>query len=50
MSDFLGRLFDGEALPLVEHLISARGLSRRDRAVAWLLNRLEAEQNERQPR
>lgn len=26
VKDFVGRLFDGEALPLVEHLIRARGL------------------------
>jgi predicted transcriptional regulator len=43
--DFLARLFDGEALPLVEHLISDRGLSADEIAkLRALLNRLEAKQ------
>jgi predicted transcriptional regulator len=43
--DFLARLFDGEALPLVEHLISDRGLSADEIAkLRALLNRLEAQQ------
>jgi BlaI family transcriptional regulator, penicillinase repressor len=30
VDDFLGRLFDGEALPLFQHLINERGLSDRE--------------------
>ena len=49
--DFLARLFDGQALPLVEHLISDRGLSPDEIAkLRAMLNRLEAEQNDRDAR
>ncbi|HEY1786165.1 MAG TPA: BlaI/MecI/CopY family transcriptional regulator [Pirellulales bacterium] len=49
--DFLARLFDGQALPLVEHLISDRGLSLDEIAkLRAMLNRLEAEQNDRPAR
>jgi BlaI family penicillinase repressor len=30
VDDFLGRLFDGEALPLFQHLINERGLTDRE--------------------
>jgi BlaI family penicillinase repressor len=30
VDDFLGRLFDGETLPLFQHLINERGLSERE--------------------
>ncbi len=30
VQDFVGRLFDGSAFPLVEHLIREQGLSRKD--------------------
>ena len=44
VNDFVSRLFDGEALPLVEHLIAARGLSAEEIAkLRTLLNDLEAE-------
>jgi predicted transcriptional regulator len=49
--DFLARLFDGEALPLVQHLISDRGLSADEIAeLRAMLNRLEAEQKDRPAR
>jgi len=49
--DFVARLFDGHALPLVEHLISDRGLSADEIAgLRAMLNRLEADQNDRQNR
>jgi predicted transcriptional regulator len=45
VEDFVARLFDGEALPLVEHLIADRGLSSEEIAkLRALLNQLEAEQ------
>jgi|SRR6185295_815235 len=45
--DFLARLFDGEALPLVEHLIADRGLSADEIAkLRALLNQLEAQQDD----
>ena len=45
VQDFLARLFDGEALPLVEHLISDHGLSTDEIArLRLLLNQLEADQ------
>jgi len=48
VDDFVRRLFDGEALPLVEYLISARGLSSDDLAkLRKLLNQLESEHHER---
>ena len=48
VQDFLARLFDGEALPLVEHLIADHGLSAAEIAkLRAMLNQLEAEQDER---
>ena len=48
--DFVARLFDGHALPLVEHLISDRGLSADEIAgLRAMLNRLEAEKKNRPP-
>jgi len=45
VADFVTRLFDGEALPLVEHLITDRGLSAAEIAkLRKLLNQLESEQ------
>ena len=44
--DFLARLFDGEVLPLVEHLISDRGLTTDEIAqLRAMLNQLEAKQD-----
>ncbi len=48
VNDFVSRLFDGEALPLVEHLIAARGLSADEIAkLRTLLNQLETGNDER---
>lgn len=48
IEDFLTRLFDGEALPLVEYLISSRGLSADELArLRGLLNQLESQHDER---
>jgi BlaI family transcriptional regulator, penicillinase repressor len=45
VQDFVARLFDGEAFPLVEHLISDRGLSVDEIAkLREMLNQLEAQQ------
>ena len=47
VEDFLKRLFDGEALPLVEHLITDHGLSADEIAkLRGMLNELEREQDE----
>ena len=43
VADFVGRLFDGEALPLVEHLIREKGLDQDD------LTRLKALLSELDP-
>ena len=44
VDDFMERLFDGEAIPLLQHLINDRGLSDDEiRKLREMLNRLEAE-------
>lgn len=46
VDDFVRRLFDGEALPLVEHLIRDAGLSAQDiRRLRALLKELENERD-----
>ena len=45
VDDLVDRLFGGETLPLVQHLIEERGLSDHDvRQLRELLNRLERKQ------
>jgi BlaI family penicillinase repressor len=45
VKDFVGRLFDGEALPLVEHLIREQGLGSEDLdQLKSMLNELEKDQ------
>ena len=45
VKDFVGRLFDGEALPLVEHLIREQGLKEDDlQQLKDMLSHLESEQ------
>ncbi len=47
VDDFMERLFDGEAIPLLQHLINDRGLSDDEiRKLREMLNRLEGEQND----
>ncbi len=47
VDDFMDRLFDGEAIPLLQHLINDRGLSDDEiRQIRKMLNHLEAEDNE----
>ncbi len=47
VDDFMDRLFDGEAIPLLQHLINDRGLSDDEiRQLRKMLNHLEAEDNE----
>ena len=47
VDDFMDRLFDGEAIPLLQHLINDRGLSDDEiRKLREMLNRLEGEQND----
>ncbi len=47
VSDFVTRLFDGEALPLVEHLIREQGMDHQDiDKLRTLLDQLESEQDE----
>jgi predicted transcriptional regulator len=47
VDDFLDRLFDGEALPLLQHLIQDRGLSDDEiRQLRQLVARLERQQHE----
>ncbi|HEX4145876.1 MAG TPA: BlaI/MecI/CopY family transcriptional regulator [Pirellulales bacterium] len=49
--DFIARLFDGQALPLVQHLISDRALSLDEIAeLRAMLNRLDADQKDRDAR
>jgi predicted transcriptional regulator len=44
VDDFMNRLFDGEAIPLLQHLINDRGLSDDEiRKLREMLNRLEGE-------
>ena len=45
VDDFMERLFDGEAIPLLQHLINDRGLSDDEiRKLREMLNRLEGKQ------
>lgn len=47
VDDFLDRLFDGETLPLMRHLIRDRGISDEEiRAVQQWLDELEAQRDE----
>ena len=47
IDDFVERLFDGEALPLVQHIIDDRGLSDEEiHGLREMLARLETEKNE----
>lgn len=47
VKDFVGRLFDGEPLPLVEHLIREQGLSENDLdRLRGLLNDLDQESSQ----
>ena len=47
IDDFLDRMFDGEAMPLLQHLIHDRGLSEEEvEQLRQLLNRLERENDE----
>ncbi len=47
IDDFLDRMFDGEAMPLLQHLIRDRGLSEEEVVqLRQLLNRLERENDE----
>ena len=47
VSDFVNRLFDGEALSLVEHYVRDQGLGPKEiKELRSLLDRLEAEKNE----
>jgi predicted transcriptional regulator len=47
VNDFIDRLFDGEAIPLLQHLINDRGLSDDEiRQIRKMLNHLETEHNE----
>src|SRR5204863_5802889 len=47
VADLTDRLFGGEALPLLRHLIQDQGISREDiHELRALLNRLEEEQDE----
>ncbi|MEX2288552.1 MAG: BlaI/MecI/CopY family transcriptional regulator [Planctomycetaceae bacterium] len=47
VDDFMNRLFDGEALPLMRHLINERGISPEEiEQLRDMLNRLERENNE----
>ncbi len=47
VTDFVGRLFDGDALPLFEHLISEQGLTGDEiRRLRAMLDQKEAEQDE----
>ncbi len=48
VSDFVDRLFDGELLPLVQHLVEDRGIEEDEiRQLRALLDRLEAEHESR---
>ena len=47
INDFVDRLFGGESLPLVRHLIEERGISAEDLAeLRQLIDRLEEERHE----
>lgn len=48
VEDFVERVFDGEAIPLLQHLIHERGLSDEEiRQLRRMLNQLEAQHDER---
>ena len=47
VEDFMGRVFDGEALSLMQHLIHEQGIGSREiRALREMLDRLEGEEDE----
>ena len=47
VDDFMNRLFDGEAIPLMRHLINDRGITTDEiSAIRKLLSDLEAEQHD----
>ena len=47
IDDLMNRLFDGETMPLMRHLIQERGISREElEQLRELLNQWEAEQDE----
>ena len=47
VDDFMNRLFDGEAIPLMRHLINDRGITKEEiSTIRQLLNDLEAEQHD----
>ena len=49
VDDFMNRLFDGEAIPLMRHLINDRGITADEiSAIRQLLTELEAKQNDEQ--
>ncbi len=50
VDDLMDRLFDGEALPLMRHLIRKRGISREEiQELRRMLSQLEAKQDESSP-
>ena len=47
VEDFMGRVFDGEALSLMQHLIREQGIGSREiRALREMLDQLEGEEDE----
>ena len=47
VDDFMDRLFDGEAIPLLQHVIHDRGLTEEElRKLRDMLDQLEAENND----
>jgi predicted transcriptional regulator len=47
VDDFVERLFDGEAMPLLQHVVRDRGLSNEEiEQLRQMLNQLEAEKDE----
>ena len=47
VEDFMGRVFDGEALSLMQHLIHEQGIDSREiRALREMLDQLEGEEDE----
>jgi len=47
VQDFMGRVFDGEALSLMQHLIHEQGIGSREiQALREMLDRLEGEEDE----
>ena len=47
VEDFMGRVFDGEALSLMQHLIHEQGIGSREiRALREMLDQLEGEEDE----